>query len=89
MTSLEKQLSGVDGSIAVAQAGSGVGDTSQLPAPADEKNAIPSPANSSNGEVEPKVAEQSPATELGKGKVVLVMSALCVSLNPGGVGAQR
>lgn len=81
MSTLEKQLSQTVGSIAVAQAGSGIGDTSQLPNPADEKNAVPSLANSSDVAVEPKVTEPSVAAELGKGKAALVMSALCVSLS--------
>lgn len=81
MSALEKQLSHTVGSIAVAQVGSGVGDVSQLPTLADEKNAISSPANSSDVTVEPKAAEQSPAAELGKSKAALVMSAICVSLS--------
>ena len=36
-------------------------------------------ANLSDAEVEPKQEEQSVAAELGKGKVALIMSALCVS----------
>lgn len=81
MSALEKQLSHTVGSVAVAQVGSGVGDASQLPTLVDEENAVSSPANSSGGTVEPKVAEQSPAAELGKGKTALIMSALCVSLS--------
>lgn len=80
MSALEKQLSDTVGSIAVAQAGSGLGNTSQLPIAADEKNANPSLTNSSDG-AEPKLAERSPAAELGKGKAAIVMSALCVSLS--------
>lgn len=79
MSALEKELSQTVGSIAVAQAGSGLSDASQLPASVDEKNAIPSLANSSDVAVEPRVTEQPAAAGLGKGKVALVMSALCVS----------
>lgn len=45
-----------------------------------EQNAdhLPLPPSSDNG-VEPKQPEPSAAAELGKGKVVLIMCALCVS----------
>ncbi|MCJ1271994.1 hypothetical protein MMC22_011900 [Lobaria immixta] len=80
MSSLEKRVSSTIGSIAEEQAGSGLGDSSQLPDPADEKLAIPSPANSSDVAAEPKMAEPSVAAELGKGKTALIMSALCIAV---------
>lgn len=42
----------------------------------------PLPPSSDHDLVEPKQPEPSAAAELGKGKVVLIMCALCVS--PGG-----
>lgn len=71
-----------EGSVAVAPAGADVDHTAQQANTPDEKHVDDTDASASPSDagVEPKQEEQSVAAELGKGKVALIMSALCVSL---------
>ncbi len=77
MSNQEGQVASADGSLPAARAGVGLTEQNIT---VDGTNT--STLNPSDVVVEPKQQEQAAATELGKGKVVLIMSALCVSPAP-------
>lgn len=71
-----------EGSVPAVQSEAGVDHNQGQAIALDEKH-VDDTGTSSDEVVEPKQEEQSMAAELGKGKVALIMSALCVSVSGG------